>query len=83
MKRNIAIIENNIISTLTVRSKLTKVLIDEGHKVTILTTGTEQQFQKAKEQGFDVMATREPGGIEIAEQIRKVIGIFRAASIGR
>jgi dTMP kinase len=25
------------------------------------------------EQGFDVMATREPGGIEIAEQIRKVI----------
>ena len=55
MKRNIAIIENNIISTLTVRSKLTKVLMNEGHKVTILTTGTEQQFQKAKELGFDVI----------------------------
>ena len=55
MKKNIAIIENNIISTLTVRSKLTKVLMDEGHKVTILTTGTEQQLQKAKEQGFDVI----------------------------
>lgn len=55
MKKNIAIIENNIISTLTVRSKLTKVLMDEGHQVTILTTGTEQQFQKAKEQGFEVI----------------------------
>jgi glycosyltransferase involved in cell wall biosynthesis len=55
MKKNIAIIENNIISTLTVRNKLTKVLIDEGHKVTILTTGTDQQLQKAKEQGFEVI----------------------------
>jgi len=55
MKRNIAIIENNIISTLTVRSKLTKVLIEQGHQVTILTTGTEQQLQKAKDQGFDVI----------------------------
>lgn len=55
MKKSIAIIENNIISTLTVRSKLSKVLMEEGHNVTILTTGTEQQLQLAKEQGFTVI----------------------------
>ncbi|GAB3054361.1 dTMP kinase [Virgibacillus ainsalahensis] len=29
--------------------------------------------KKLSEQGYDVLVTREPGGIEIAEQIRKVI----------
>ncbi|WP_087973998.1 dTMP kinase [Oceanobacillus rekensis] len=30
-------------------------------------------YTKLKDLGYDVLATREPGGIEIAEQIRKVI----------
>ncbi len=55
MVKNIVILENNIISTLTVRSKLTRVLIDKGFNVTILTTGTELQLQKAKDDGFNVI----------------------------
>ncbi|AXI07521.1 dTMP kinase [Oceanobacillus zhaokaii] len=38
-------------------------------KTTILQTLSE----KLQKQGFEVIATREPGGIEISEQIRKVI----------
>lgn len=37
------------------------------------TTVLHQIHQKLEAQGFDVISTREPGGIEIAEQIRKVI----------
>lgn len=37
------------------------------------TTIINMLAENLAEQGFDVMATREPGGIEIAEQIRKVI----------
>ncbi len=55
MTLHIAIIENNIISTLTVRSKLTRVLLENGYRVTILTTGTKEQLDKAKEAGFNVI----------------------------
>ena len=37
------------------------------------TTIINMLAENLMEQGFNVMATREPGGIEIAEQIRKVI----------
>lgn len=37
------------------------------------TTITKNVTDKLKELGYDVCLTREPGGIEIAEQIRKVI----------
>ncbi|RDW16829.1 dTMP kinase [Oceanobacillus chungangensis] len=37
------------------------------------TTILHSLSQKLEKQGFDVIATREPGGIEISEQIRKVI----------
>lgn len=37
------------------------------------TTITNMLSQKLKEEGYQVMQTREPGGIEIAEQIRGVI----------
>ena len=37
------------------------------------TTVAKLVVEKLKEQGFDVVHTREPGGIEIAEQIRNVI----------
>ncbi|MFC2948805.1 dTMP kinase [Virgibacillus sediminis] len=30
-------------------------------------------YEKLRKEGYEVLATREPGGIEIAEQIRKVI----------
>ena len=55
MQKSIAIIENNIISSLTVRKKLTTVLKDHGYKVTVLTTGTPQQLQKAAELGMEVI----------------------------
>lgn len=55
MQKSIAIIENNIISSLTVRKKLTTVLKEQGYKVTVLTTGTPQQLQKAAELGMDVI----------------------------
>ena len=37
------------------------------------TTVAKLVVEKLKEQGFDVVHTREPGGIDIAEQIRDVI----------
>ena len=55
MKLNIVILENNIISTLTVRSKLTQVLMEQGYVVTVLTTGTSQQLQAAEKMGLQVI----------------------------
>ena len=55
MQKSIAIIENNIISSLTVRSKLTFTLQQQGYRVTVLTTGTPQQLEKAAEMGMDVI----------------------------
>ncbi len=37
------------------------------------TTASKGVYDKLLNEGFDVIYTREPGGIEIAEQIRKVI----------
>lgn len=37
------------------------------------TTVAKLVVEKLKEQGFDIVHTREPGGIDIAEQIRNVI----------
>ena len=37
------------------------------------TTVSTAVYQRLKEEGLDVIYTREPGGIDIAEQIRKVI----------
>jgi glycosyltransferase involved in cell wall biosynthesis len=55
MRKNIAIIENHIISTNTVRQKLTQVLIDQGYDVTILSTGTQKELAIAKSKNFKVI----------------------------
>lgn len=55
MAKNIAIIENHIISTNTVRFVLTRHLINAGYNVTILSTGTEKELAIARSAGFTVM----------------------------
>lgn len=53
-KKNIVIIENNIIATNTIRQKLTRVLMDR-FNVTVLTTGTATELAVAREKGFNVI----------------------------
>ena len=55
MKKNIAIIENHIISTNTVRQKLTQALMDMGYNVTILSTGTSKELAIAESKGFKII----------------------------
>ena len=55
MKKNIAIIENHIISTNTVRQKLTAELIAAGYNVTVLSTGTSKELDIARAKGFHVI----------------------------
>lgn len=45
----------------------------EGNDGSGKTTISMKVYEKMKDMGFDVIYTREPGGIDIAEQIRKVI----------
>ena len=55
MGKNIVIIENHLISTNTVRQKLTHSLMDAGYAVTIFSTGTEKEFALARQKGFTVI----------------------------
>ncbi len=55
MKINIAIIENNIIATNTIREKLTRVLMEKGYSVTVLSTGKNEDIQLAVQKGFNVI----------------------------
>lgn len=55
MKKRIAIIENNILATNTIRGKLTQSLSDKGYDVTVLTTGTEPELEQARSKGFRVI----------------------------
>ena len=55
MKKSIAIIENNIIATNTIREKLTSSLMENGYEVTVLTTGTETDLEQARQKGFRVI----------------------------
>lgn len=55
MKGKLVIIENHIISTNTVREKLTATLIEEGYQVTILSTGTTKELNIARNKGFEVI----------------------------
>lgn len=51
----IAIIENHIISTNTVRRKLTETLIEKGYIVTVLSTGSTKELNYARKLGFNVI----------------------------
>lgn len=53
--KHIAIIENNIIATHTIRKTLTRRLMDEGYRVTVLTTGSPESLELARQQGFTVI----------------------------
>jgi len=55
MKTSIAIIENNIIATNTIRKKLTSTLVEKGYDVTVLTTGTATDLGQARQNGFKVI----------------------------
>ncbi|MEP7163368.1 MAG: glycosyltransferase family 4 protein [Ferruginibacter sp.] len=55
MRTKIAIIENNIIASNTIREKLTRTLMEHGYDVTILTTGTEADLEQARQKGFRVI----------------------------
>jgi glycosyltransferase involved in cell wall biosynthesis len=55
MKKNVAIIENNILATNTIRYKLTSVLVEKGYHVYVLTTGTERELQQARDNGFNII----------------------------
>jgi len=55
MQTNIAIIENNIIATNTIRQRLTMALVEKGHNVTVLTTGTKEELERAAGKGIRVI----------------------------
>lgn len=53
--KHIALIENNILATHTIRQTLTRRLMDEGYRVTILTTGAPESLELARKNGFTVV----------------------------
>ena len=55
MKTKIAVIENNIIATNTIREKLTRTLAERGYDVTVLTTGSPADIEQARQKGIKVI----------------------------
>ena len=55
MTRTIAIIENNILATNTIRFKLTESLMQKGFKVYVLTTGNDADLERARSKGISVL----------------------------
>ncbi len=80
---NIAIIENNIIATNTIREKLTRSLMEKGYVVTVLTTGTAADINQAKQKGFAVIdvkgSTQNPKDIyQYMRNLRKALKATKA-----
>ena len=73
----IAIIENNIIATNTIRRKLVDALLKEGHAVAILTTGTDEQLGKAVSDGYNVINV-DASNQHPADVIRYVRHLYKA-----
>ncbi len=61
MKKKIAIIENHIIATNTIRRKLTSELMEQGYDVTVLTTGKSDELQLARSRGFIIVDVKSSG----------------------
>lgn len=55
MQKTIAILENNIVSTNTMRNKLTLELMRQGFNVVVLTTGTNEDMAIARKNGITVI----------------------------
>jgi len=55
MKKNIAILESNILGTNTIRRKLTGFLMEKGYNVTVLATGSDAEINLARSRGFNVI----------------------------
>lgn len=65
----IAILENNVTSTLSMRKKLTSRLREYGYEVTTFTTGTPENIKLAREQGFSIT--------DIGSSVQNPIDILR------
>ena len=74
MKKNIAIIENNIIATNTIRKKLTSELMANGYNVTVLTTGTPEELSFARSHGFSVIDVKASNQhpLDVANYMRNI-----------
>lgn len=55
MSKNISIIENNILASNTIRRQLVISLQEKGYNVTILTTGSPEEIQEARERRFHII----------------------------
>jgi glycosyltransferase involved in cell wall biosynthesis len=55
MKKNIAIVESNILGTNTIRRRLASYLMEKGYNVTILANGTADEINLARSRGFHVI----------------------------
>lgn len=69
MKKNIAILESNILGTNTIRRKLASFLMEKGYNVTILAKGSADEINLARSRGFNV--------IELKASNQNVSGIFQ------
>ena len=81
--KNIAIIENNIIATNTIREKLTRSLMEKGYTVTVLTTGSAADLEQAKQNGFSVIdvkgSSHHPADIyQYMRNLRKALKAVKA-----
>jgi len=54
MSLRIAIIENHIIATNTIRFALTKMLVEKGYEVRVFTTGSDKELELARSRGFSI-----------------------------
>ncbi|MEX1202936.1 MAG: glycosyltransferase family 4 protein [Ferruginibacter sp.] len=74
MEKNIVIIENHIISTNTVRQKLTQELMTQGYHVTVLSTGSEKELATARRKGFNVVdvGTSNTKILDVVRYVRKL-----------
>ncbi len=82
MPATIAVIENNIIATNSIRKKLMLELLQKGYQVNILTSGSPQEMQLAKNNGFTVIdvgqSTQDPRAI-----IRYMCNLYKGLKSSR